>query len=46
MGSDPGTDIPEDQGSLLKEILAQQKKTNELLTEILKAIKGESAAGE
>ena len=46
MGSDPGTDIPEDQGSLLEEILAQQKTTNELLTEILVAIRGKSAAGE
>ena len=43
MGSDPGTDIPQDQGSLLGEILAQQKTTNELLTEILRAIKGKSA---
>jgi hypothetical protein len=46
MGSDPGIDIPEDQGSLLKEILTQQKTTNELLTEILGAIRGKSAAGE
>ncbi len=46
MGSDPGTDIPQDQGSLLGEILAQQKKTNELLTEILRATKGKGAAGE
>ncbi len=42
MGSDPGLDLPEDQGFILKEILEQQKTTNELLTEILEAIKDKS----
>lgn len=43
MGSDPGADLPQNQGSLLKEILEQQKITNDLLREILDAITNKDA---
>lgn len=43
MGSDPGSDLPQNQGSLLKEILEQQKTTNDLLREILDVITNKDA---
>lgn len=43
MGSDPGADLPQNQDSLLKEILEQQKITNDLLREILDAITNKDA---